>query len=207
MGVFEDTAAMYASEEGAAMYRRKEALHDAARRTTVYRAIDGWDLQGWKVLDVGCGFGRDVAEFRRRGAEAYGCDGSEPLLVEARKEVGDYFTRHDVRSGPLPYSGGFDMVWSCMVLVHVPRQEMPQVVKEMWAQLRQGGRLVLLTKNGTGERVMTNLGEDKPRIMVYYTEQELRSVIVDLGGRVDEAGIRTVLATGDEALELVAVKP
>jgi SAM-dependent methyltransferase len=159
------------------------------------------------VLDVGCGFGRDVAEFRQRGADAYGCDGSEVLLADARAEVGDFFKLCDVLREPLPWGGEFDLVWSCMLLVHVPRDRMGSVMAKMWQCLRPGGQLLLNTKWGEGEHVAHNLGADKPRLMVYYREEELAAEVARLGGEVVRLDLGATLATGDRVMELVARKP
>ncbi|MEE2657800.1 MAG: methyltransferase domain-containing protein [Candidatus Latescibacterota bacterium] len=43
------------------------------------------DVQGKKVLDVGCGSGRYAVEFARRGAEVVGIDMAESMVVMARQ--------------------------------------------------------------------------------------------------------------------------
>lgn len=185
----------------------KEAFHAEARAGNVYRILDGLDLRGLRVLDAGCGFGRDVAEFRRRGAEAYGCDASVPLLEEARRVHGDYFARWEAPGGEIPFEGSFDLIWTCMLLVHVPREAMPELVGMFWQKLRPGGRLVINTKTGAGEKVMGNLGEGLERVMVYYAHDEIISVIKNLGGEIEfineDAGR---LVTGDGVLEIRARK-
>jgi SAM-dependent methyltransferase len=42
----------------------------------------------WRILDFGCGPGRDLAAFRALGHEAVGLDGSPPLVAMARKHSG-----------------------------------------------------------------------------------------------------------------------
>ena len=41
------------------------------------KIFDTYDLEGKKVLDIGCGFGFTVADLREMGADAYGIDFSE----------------------------------------------------------------------------------------------------------------------------------
>ena len=162
-----------------------------------------------RVLDVGCGFGRDVVEFRKRGAEAFGCDVSEVLLSEARKH-GDWFAACNLReAGELPFDGKFDLIWCCAVLVHIPRAEVRAVLQRLWDGLKPGGRLVIWTKIGEGERVMSNLGENLPRMMVYYAQEELLVPLKEWGAEVELASDtqRDALPTGDHLMYLRVRKP
>lgn len=205
--IFDTTVATYRDEAGAAAFVAKELPHDAARSASVYSLLDGLDISGWRVLDVGCGFGRDVGEFRRRGAEAYGCDVSPALLDKADERVKPYLKEYDWRSGEsLPFGGGFDLIWCCAVLVHVPRAELIVFLRRLWDGLKAGGRLALYTKCGKGEQVVRNLGENLPRVMVFYTVEDITSIFNQLGAEIEMAsGDFATTALGD-ALLVVRVR-
>lgn len=208
--VFAQTVATYCSPAGAAAYVAKERRNAEGRNADSYSLLKGVPLAGQRVLDVGCGFGRDVAFFRQQGAAAFGCDISPALLAQADPAIQPFLAVYDVlRGADFPFEGPFDMVWSMALLVHIPRAEMPELVQKMWAALAPGGSLILATKGGEGERVMTNLGADLPRIMVHYMPSEILAVLEPLGALVVRAHERreTPIPTGDWMMELILRKP
>jgi len=94
----------------------------------VARIVEGVDLSGARVLDVGCGTGGcDLELIRRHGAaEVVGID-VEPQLVArchdlaAAKGLADRLTFRLVEPGALPYpDGSFDVVFSKDSMIHIP---------------------------------------------------------------------------------------
>ena len=43
-----------------------------------------WLPDGGSIIDIGCGFGRDMAFFESNGFQVHGIDGSSAMLTEAR---------------------------------------------------------------------------------------------------------------------------
>jgi phosphoethanolamine N-methyltransferase len=114
----------------------------------VARILDGHDLTGRSVLDIGCGAGGiDVALVARHGAGyVTGIDVEDPVLASARALVG----RHGLASriglvkvapGPLPFPPGtFDVVFSKDSIVHIP--DKPALMAEVFRVLKPGGRFL-----------------------------------------------------------------
>ncbi len=201
------TKQTYASKEGALAFKNKEDKTHTKRFAEVYNIIDDIDLKNLKILDVGCGFGRDVIEFRKQGAEAYGIDISQNLLNMA-PENKQWFKQLDVLENPIPFNTSFNIIWCCAFFVHIPRQNMPYILKKLWDKLETGGILVISTKKGNGEKINYNLGETLGRLMVYYQKEEILSELKKLGAiqdRQDNTIVR--LATGDEKFVLRVKKP
>lgn len=200
--IFKKTIQTYQSPEGAAAYKTKEEKYRKLRQDGIYAIVEDINFKGLRVLDVGCGFGRDVLAFRKQGAKAYGMDVSNALLEYVTQYEG-WFVQEDLLSkNPLPL-GTFDLVWSCSVLVHVPREELFVVLQKMWRAVNPNGWLVVMTKKGCGERIANNLGEGLERIMVFYTKEEIREVMKSFGAiedKFDETDY--CLITGDERLAL-----
>jgi len=109
--------------------------------------LDGLDLRGKRVLEIGLGQGADSESLIRRGAIWTGVD----LTAESVDRVRTRLTLRDLpfadlRQGSvldLPFAdASFDLVFSHGVLHHVP--EIRQAEREIHRVLRPGGELVIM---------------------------------------------------------------
>jgi SAM-dependent methyltransferase len=99
------------------------------------------------LLDLGCGPGRDLATFRRLGHEAVGLDAAESFVRMAREHTGCEVLHQDLLHLDLP-EARFDGVFANAVLFHVPSQELPRVLRELWRTLAPGGVLFCSNPHG-----------------------------------------------------------
>ena len=83
-------------------------------------------LDGRKVIEVGCGTGRNTVWLAERAAEIVGLDFSKAMLARARARVNDptvRFVQHDARvTWPLTDASG-DVVIAMLILEHVEHIE------------------------------------------------------------------------------------
>ena len=100
------------------------------------------------ILDFGCGPGRDLITFRSLGHEPVGLDGSSPFVAMARQHSGCEVWEQDFLALKLPPCH-FDGIFANASLFHVPSQELPRVLNELHASLKQDG--VLFTSNPRGQ--------------------------------------------------------
>ena len=82
-----------------------------------------------RILDFGCGPGRDLAALRALGHEPVGLDGSPVLVAMAREHSGYEVWEQNFLALQLP-AGYFDGIFANASLFHVPRQELPRVLCE-----------------------------------------------------------------------------
>lgn len=108
---------------------------------------------GSRVVDVGCGPGRDVAWFAARGHEVLGVDLSLSMAALAVESLGGArrLALGDLRALPL-HGAGVDAVWSSAALLHVPEADTSRVLSGVRRVLRPGGVLGLVTALGDGTR-------------------------------------------------------
>ena len=99
------------------------------------------------VLDLGCGPGRDLATFQRRGYEVIGLDGAESFVRMARQHSGCEVWHQDLLALDLP-AAGFDGVFANAVLFHVPSQELARVLQQLRRTLRPDGVLFCSNPHG-----------------------------------------------------------
>ena len=75
-----------------------------------------------RILDLGCGPGRDLKTLRTRGHVAIGLDGTEAFVEMARADSGCEVWHQDLLQLELP-AQSFDGIFANAVLFHVPSTE------------------------------------------------------------------------------------
>jgi SAM-dependent methyltransferase len=136
-------------------------------------AIEG--APPFSILDLGCGPGRDLKEFTARGHEAIGLDGAERFAEMAREYSGCEVWRQDFLHLDLP-PARFDGIFANASLFHVPRQELPRVLRELAAALKPRG--VLFTSNPRGHDEEGWSGE---RYGVFHSLEAWRGYVTAAG--------------------------
>lgn len=101
-----------------------------------------------RILDLGCGPGRDLAAFTALGHEAVGLDGAPEFVAMARRHSGCVVLQQDFLALALD-PASFDGIFANASLFHVPRQELPRVLGELREALRPDG--VLFASNPHGQ--------------------------------------------------------
>ncbi len=101
----------------------------------------------FRILDLGCGPGRDLRAFRSRGHLPVGLDGSAAFVAMVRAE-GLEVWHQDFLQLALP-ENTFDGIFANASLFHVPVRELRRVLGELYASLKPGG--VLFSSNPRGD--------------------------------------------------------
>jgi ubiquinone/menaquinone biosynthesis C-methylase UbiE len=136
-----------------------------------------------RILDVGCGHGRDMAWLEAAGADVTGVDVSSGMLAEARTRVRGQLVQADMRA--LPFDDGtFDAIWCLASLLHLPKVEAPSVLDRFHRLLRADGVLVVAVKEGVGEAWTRDDGWP-PRFFARYGSNELEALLRRAGFEPD----------------------
>lgn len=139
-------------------------------RPLIYDLLEKSRLSKSRLLDIGCGYGKDLEHFYRQGCEVYGIDISSEMLKLARERVPQ--AQLDQSSFEnLPYEKGyFDFVFSRYAIQHSHNVE--GVLKETHRVLKSGGDLVFLVTHP-----MRHYFEKKTKD--YWVQEDIPSVILD----------------------------
>ena len=151
-----------------------------------------------RVLDLGCGPGRDVGFLTHLGCQVFGLDLSSGMLAEARRRLpGAPLLCADLRTLPLA-SHSLDGIWACASLVHLRRAQLPGALDETVRLLRPpAGVLYLALKGGQGERWVTGR-RCRRYFFTYYQPAQVRTLLEHAGFRVLESWISPDQAGRDE---------
>ena len=134
-------------ERNAAAFRTATHDHDVTQNIeALLRHIAS--VAPFTILDFGCGPGRDLKTFTRLGHRAIGLEGAAGFVAMARAETGCEVWQQDFLKLELP-AGHFDGVFANASLFHVPRQELPRVLRQLYGALKLGG--VLFSSNPRGQ--------------------------------------------------------
>ena len=106
-------------------------------------------LPGMRVLDAGCGYGRNLVYLLREGCEVFAVD-ADPVAVQSVRtlvaELAPTLPAGNIRVAPieaLPFDNAFADVVLCNSVLHFARDEAHffAMLEELWRVLRPGGLL------------------------------------------------------------------
>ncbi|WP_296515077.1 class I SAM-dependent methyltransferase [Rhodopseudomonas sp.] len=126
------------------------------------------------ILELGCGAGGDTAHMLANGFDVRATDGSPEMAAEAARRL-----KHPVETmlfHELSAVAAYRGVWASACLLHVPRNELGDVLARIWRALQPGGFFYASFKAGDAE------GRDKlARYYNYPSPDWLRAQYADAG--------------------------
>lgn len=129
---------------------------------------------GSNILDFGCGSGRDTKYFIEQGYQVDAVDGSKELCRLASE-----YTEIKVRNmffQELSEEGKYDGIWACSSILHLPIDELAEVIRKMAVALKEHGIIYTSFKYGTFT------GERNGRFFTDMTEEKFADFISEIDG-------------------------
>ena len=137
------------------------------------------------ILDFGCGAGRDTKYFLSRGYQVDAVDGSEQLCRIASEYTG--IKVRQMLFQELDEKEKYDGIWACASILHLPKKQLREVLKNMYAALKSKGWIYTSFKYGEFE------GERNGRYFTDFTTDTFKDFIHAMHGlKIEEQWI-----TGD----------
>ncbi|MEP6482429.1 MAG: methyltransferase domain-containing protein [Rhodoglobus sp.] len=136
-----------------------------------------------RVLDVGCGSGRDLALLLREGYDAFGIEPVDAMRLEAIRRHPELASRISAAALPnieLTADGQFDGVICSAVLMHVPEHDLFDTVFNLRSLLRPHGRL-LMSLPLTRDDVLSGERSTDGRLFKTYTPDYLQLLLERTG--------------------------
>lgn len=124
---------------------------------------------GGRILDAGCGSGRDSLAFKKRGFAVTAFDASPEMVQMAREYSG--LDVQCMRYEEMDYDAQFEGIWNCASLLHVPQKDTEEVVRRCIDAMVPGGCWFLSYKHGDGESIRSG------RLFNNHTEESLRGTV------------------------------
>ena len=125
-----------------------------------------------RILDFGCGSGRDAKYFHTRGFEVDAVDGSEELCKLAAEYIG--INVKQMLFSELDVVEEYDGIWACASILHLSALELRDVFSKMIKALKNGGIIYTSFKYGEYE------GMRNGRYFTDFTETSFKRYIADI---------------------------
>lgn len=121
------------------------------------------------ILDFGCGSGRDTKYFLEQGYSVDAMDGSLELCKAASNYTGikvKHMYFHE-----LDECEKYDGIWACASVLHLKKQELPEILKKMSTATKKNGIIYLSFKYGNFEgvrndRYFTDMTEETMAVLL-----------------------------------------
>ena len=145
---------------------------------------------GARLLDLGCGGGRDAGDLDRRGYRVVGLDRTSALLIMGRRRYPLLpLIRADLRY--LPFQAmSFDGLWAAASLMHLPKPEARRILADLCRLVRPGGLFAATVTYGTASRLVTD-GWVPGRYFARWKKDELARAVRRAGWTILELKVVT----------------
>lgn len=138
-----------------------------------------------KLIEIGCGTGRDMHWFETQGLAVTGIDLSAQMLSYARKHVrGSLVQMNMCRLGFR--SASFDGTWCCASLLHLPKSEAGHALREIRRVLKRDATLILSIQEGSGETWEESYVPGVERFFARYQPAEMENLLTQNGFSVSK---------------------
>lgn len=125
------------------------------------------------ILDFGCGSGRDSKYFMEKGYKVKAIDGSIEMCKLASKYI-----NQDVecmKFDELNEENTYDAIWACSSILHVEKENLPDILNKMIRALKQNGVIFTAFKKGEGYEIKEG------KYYNFLTKEELEKILNNLG--------------------------
>jgi SAM-dependent methyltransferase len=185
---YETHASAYASKfDNFDMSLFRQRFIDAIENTRSQRNVN-FTENTISILDVGSGTGRDTYEFLKKGYVITAMEPSPALLRECRRKIRMAYKependkmKHaaelsikrcsEITFDEMRCRNEFDGVWASASLLHVPTEQMEDVLHKIILALKSNGVLFMSLKYGHGEH------EYDQRFYTYFTRKDIRALL------------------------------
>ena len=131
---------------------------------------------GGRILDAGCGSGRDSKVFMEAGYDVVSFDASEEMCKRASKFIGREVK--NMRFEEMSFANEFDGIWACASLLHVAFEKLPEIVKKLHEALRTNGAVYASFKYGEGTKIRGD------RVFSDFTEESVIPLFENAGFKI-----------------------
>ncbi len=130
------------------------------------------DMPQAKVVEIGCGDGRDAAAIVTKTDNYVGFDPSRGMIALARKRLPKVsFEISDALS--FDYPDNTDIIFAFSSLLHIPIEDLKKVIEKVSRSLRSGGLLYITLKESDTYEERVKEDQFGSRVFYYYSTEDI----------------------------------
>lgn len=148
----------------------------------LYNRFEPYLKPGARILDIGCGPGRDLKYFSKKYI-AEGIEPSASLAAYAKEHSGCVV--HEATIQDFYTETKYDGLWACASLLHIPKTELSETFKKLSSLLNPNAPFYLSFKYGDFE------GERNGRFFNDQTEESIKDYLYGSNFSIQESWIST----------------
>lgn len=138
--------------------------------TEIYNEFTSLLPEKAKIIDIGCGAGRDILYFKKLGYNIIGVDNSPEIVRLASKYTKENIILQDFTK--LDYREEFDGIWACASLLHFNKTKLISVIEKIIEYIRKSGIIYTSFKYGDFEGVRNG------RYFSDFTEKSFSTLVL-----------------------------
>jgi SAM-dependent methyltransferase len=136
-----------------------------------------------KILDVGCGAGRDSGYMSSKKFKIIGLDLSQEMLTIAKQNAPCVeFRLKDIRK--LDFcSNSFDGILASCSLIHIPKKDVPNLIRNFYKILKAEGIIYIALQGGASEEVFIDepFKPDEKLFLNVISFDEIKGLLINNG--------------------------
>ena len=139
--------------------------YESADVTQLHEFLSSSLKPGGRLLELGCGSGRDAAFMVSRGFRVLATDGSASMVEQTKShhpELAEHVVHLELPAGLSNDLGVFDGIYAVAVLMHLSVQDIESTISAVYSLLPEKGRFAFSVPTRRDD-VMTNEFDSKGR--------------------------------------------
>jgi cyclopropane fatty-acyl-phospholipid synthase-like methyltransferase len=138
--------------------------------------------QNSKLLEIGCGSGRDASFMVNNGYDITAIDGSKNMIEEAKKIHPELFEKlfHQTLPNDLNFDKKFDGIYSIATLMHLSEYDLRKTISNIYHLLNQNGKF-FMSVSLFRDDVDKNGFDDKGRFFLVFSFDEWINLLKNIG--------------------------
>lgn len=150
--------------------------------------FESYVTDGGRILDAGCGSGRDSRAFKHHGYSVVAIDASREMCKLASELLDQEVWQ--MRFDEIAFDEEFDGIWACASLLHAVKEELPEILNKFRKALKDKGVMYASFKYGDGTV------ERGGRTFSNFTEESIRKLMTNAEFKIIECGITSDIRPG-----------